>query len=270
MSSEIRQALSNAILSLLRPLIRVLLRNGMAYGTFAELAKKVYVDVAFDDFTTAGRKQTVSKVSVLTGLTRKEVKRLNELEPGDDLGAEQRYNRAIRVISGWLNDQRFADASGEPATLPIEAGEQSFAALVKEYSGDIPTQAMLSALEAAGSVERDGDRVRLVQHAYVPSDDPIEKLHILGTDTRELISTIDHNITQAVDRSRLQLKVSNDNLRTDQVLEFHRVAAEKSRALLEELDAWLSAREADKDEEGRYVSLGVYFYEDPSSQEQKK
>lgn len=51
-------------------------------------------------------------MSALTGLTRKEVKRLHELDGEDYVAGQERYNRAVRVISGWMNDRRFSDVPG--------------------------------------------------------------------------------------------------------------------------------------------------------------
>ena len=151
MSSRFNKTLNASIIKLMYPLVRFLLRNGVAYGTFSELVRKVYVDVAFSDFAPEGKRQTVSRVSALTGLTRKEVKRLLELETPDDAAGRQRFNRGVRVISGWVNDRRFQDTDGNPAKLPLEGRRKSFALLVKEYSGDIPTRAMLAMLEEAGT-----------------------------------------------------------------------------------------------------------------------
>ncbi|HFD79496.1 MAG TPA: hypothetical protein ENK05_03735 [Gammaproteobacteria bacterium] len=267
MSDSIQQTLSRSVLAILRPLVRILLRNGIAYGSFAELAKKVYVDVAFDEFAPDGRKQTISRVSALTGLTRKEAKRLHELEHPLQSGSEQRYNRAVRVISGWLNDDEFQAGDGRTAELPVEGERGSFAALVRKYSGDVPTQSMLAVLQSAGVIERDEERVRLVKHAYVPGNDPVDKLAILGTDTCELISTIDHNIVSDPQRLRFQRKVSDQRLRKDALPAFEALSAEKAQALLEELDAWLAEHQVADGEDGHYVSLGIYYYE--SSREKK-
>jgi len=270
MTENLQNTLSRAILTLLRPLVRILIRNGIAYGSFAELAKKTYVDVAFEDFAPEGKKQTISRVSALTGLTRKETRRLHELEDSDAGASEQRYNRAVRVISGWVNDPRFQDAAGEPALLPIEDGENSFAELVKEYSGDMTTQSMLTVLTTAGSVEKQDDHVRLVRRAYLPGNDPTEKLTILGKDSAELIATIDHNLTAPEDQLHFQRKVSNHRVRPDAVAKFRTLAAKKSQLLLEEFDAWLAEHEVSKDESdaGRYVSVGIYYYE-PNSKREK-
>jgi len=265
MSEKTQQALSLAALSILRPLVRILLRNGVAFGSFADLAKKVYVDVAFEEFAPDTKKQTISRVSALTGLTRKEAKRLHELEHTDSQRSEQRYNRAVRVISGWVNDKEFHDALGQPESLPIEGAKASFSALVRKYSGDVPTQSMLSVLISASAIEKTGDRVRLIQRAYVPGKDPADKLSILGTDTAELISTIDHNLVNGEKGLRFQRKVSNHHIQADAVPEFQLLSSQKAQQLLEQFDAWLSDHEVDSEkrdsDQGDYVSLGIYYYE---------
>jgi hypothetical protein len=271
MPESVQKTLTQAIHALLRPLVRILLRNGIAHGSLAELAKKVYVDVAFEDFAPEGKKQTVSRVSALTGLTRKETKRLHEMEQDDPDASQQRYNRAIRVISGWLNDAEFRQPDGEPMPLPVDGERASFAALVKKYSGDMTTQSMLAVLSAASSVEKYGDQVRLVQHAYVPGKDPADKLHILGSDSAELIATIDHNLVSGPEGLRFQRKVSNHRVRADAVAEFQALSAKKAQKLLEELDAWLAKHEAaagePDDDQSRYVSLGIYYYESSKPEE---
>ena len=275
MDNPLHSAIFGAVRALLRPLASILIRNGIAYGTFAELAKKVYVDVAFEEFAEPGKKQTISRVSALTGLFRKEAKRLHELTSATGAGAGERYNRAIRVISGWVNDAQYQTTSGEPADLALEGGSQSFAKLVRDYSGDIPTQAMLKVLKAAGSVvETDTGQLRLVSRAFIPSSDPIDKLHILGTDVAELVATIDHNLTAEPGMLFFQRKVSNSTVRVDAVPEFRRLSAEKAQALLEELDAWLSrhevSRTTDDKSNGQYVSLGIYYSEHQGSSQGSK
>ena len=261
MPERIQETLSQAVLAILRPLVRILLRNGIAYGSFAELAKKVYVDVAYEEFVPEGKKQSISRVSALTGLTRKEARRLHELEHTDQDSSAQRYNRAVRVISGWVNDADFHDASGRPADLPVEGPGACFATLVRKYSGDVTTQSMLAVLTLASSVEKAGDKVRLIQHAFVPGNDAVDKLAILGTDTAELIATIDHNLVNDEPRRRFQRKVSDHQVSADAVPEFRALASKKSQALLEEFDAWLARHKAADGEQGQYVSLGIYFYE---------
>jgi hypothetical protein len=270
MEGDTNKTLYEAFKTLFRPLARILIRNGIAFGTLSDWAKKVYVDVAFEEFGEPGKKQTISRVSALTGIFRKEVKRLYELDEEADEGSAQRYNRAIRVISGWVNDARFQEGVGKPRDLPVEGEQGSFTALVKEYSGDIPTKAMLSVLRAAGTVtETEDGLIRLEKRAFIPGDDQQDKIHILGTDVSELIETIDHNLTAESDDLRYQRKVSNTAVHEDALPVFRNLSAQKSQELLEELDAWLSrneihSKDKDFDDKARYVSLGIYYYDRPA------
>ncbi len=267
MSTNQQDALFAAIRLLLRPLVRILIRNGVAHGAFTELTKKVFVDVAFEEFSPDGKKQTVSRVSAQTGLTRKEVKRLHELQQTDDSSSQARYNRAVRVISGWTNDARFLDGLGKPADLPVSGEGISFETLVRQYSGDIPTRAMLSMLVESGSVQQLNGNVRLIRYAYVAGSDPVDKLEILGNDVFELISTIDHNITADTGDLHFQRKVSYDNIAPDSLDKLKKLSARKAQMLLEQLNRQYAEHELENSSgEGKTISLGIYYYERDSSE----
>ncbi|MGB5541609.1 MAG: DUF6502 family protein [Gammaproteobacteria bacterium] len=266
MSGKFDKTLSIAVQKLMQPLVRIMLRNGVAYGTLAELIRKAYVDVAFRDFAPPGKKQTVSRVSALTGLTRKEVSRLQDSGVADVMLEQARYNRAIRVISGWRNDSHYHDASGSPAVLPLEGNGATFTSLVRDYSGDIPTMAMLSMLQESGSVSLSRQMVRLVRNAYVPGRDAAGKIEILGVDVCELVSTIDHNLVAAPDDLRFQRKVAYDNVDPASVAKLRKLSFKKAQALLEQLDRQFAAHELEdgSGRQGKYISLGIYFYEQDS------
>ena len=270
MKARVSQALSAAVIILLRPLVRLLLRNGVPYRTFSDLAKRVYVDVATEEFGIPGRKQSKSRVSILTGLSRKEVLRVKRLPGSDDLGALQRYNRAARVISGWVRDRIFTNESGDPVDLPFEGGNASFKSLVRLYSGDAPARAILDELLRVGSVERTAEgKIHLSDRSYVPKKSEIEKIGILGTDTADLISTIDHNIRQT-DAPFFQRKVCYDNLPCEALPQLKRMAGKKSQVLLESLDRWLCKRDRDFNPliggTGRKrAGIGIYYFEEDHS-----
>lgn len=264
---EFKKTLNASILKLLRPLVRLLLRNGVSYGDFADLSKWVFMDVASREFGVPGRKQTVSRVSVITGLTRKEVSRLQKIERPDDSAISHQYNRAARVIAGWMRDKRFLDDKGEPAALPFDKGKNSFSDLVREHSGDIPPRAILDELLRVGTVSKDEEgKINLVTDGYVPRTGDIGKLHILGTDVQLLLSTIDYNLQQGGLTPRFQRKVSYNNLPVEALADFRSLSAEKSQALLMELDRILSQQDRDLNPEvkgtGRKeAGIGVYYFE---------
>ncbi len=267
MNDEIRKTLSAAILKLLRPLIRLLLRNGLTYGDFADLSKWVFMDVAAREFCIPGRKQSISRVSVITGLTRKEVSRLQKITTPDDSAIAHQYNRAARVISGWLRDKNFHDKKGHPADLLFESGKHSFSELVKKHSGDIPPRAILDELLRVGTVAMDEkNRIQLLTDGFVPRTGEKDKLHILGTDVQFLLHTIDYNLQQKSQTPRFQRKVAYNNLPNEALPQFRKLSAEKAQALLIELDRFLAKQDRDinPDVKGtgrKQAGVGIYYFE---------
>lgn len=266
MSETMKAHLAVACRRLLRPLVRVLLRHGMAYGEFAEIVKTVYVEVAREDFTPGGRKPTDSRVAILTGLTRKDVKRLREALSESSLEVVGNVNRATRVLSGWYQDSHFAGADGLPLELPMDGTGPSFAELVRRYSGDMPPRAMLEELERVGAVQRCADdRLRVLNRTYVPGHGDPEGLRMLGQALRDLGSTIDHNIDPERETPPfVQRMVANDRVPLSERPLLRRLAAEHGQQLLEMLDDWLSAHEVEADDTtdcGR-VGVGIYYFEE--------
>ena len=274
MNNKHLQALSAAVLRLLRPLVRILLRNGVSYSTFADLAKWIYVDVAMQEFGVEGRKQSISRAAIITGLSRKEVSRVRQLPKPDDLGSSERYNRAARVIAGWRRDPDFLDDKRQPAVLPITDDGPSVNELVKRYSGDVPARAILDELIRVGAVEQlDKGHFRLLVRAYIPEGSEIDKLNILGTDVGYLISTIDHNMQHDNSRLLFQRKVAYDNLPDEVLPDFRVLSAKKAQTLLEKLDRWLAQRDRDVtpsvEGSGRnQAGIGIYYFEEPYSNEE--
>ncbi|MDD5762014.1 MAG: DUF6502 family protein [bacterium] len=260
-------AIYAATLRVLRPLIRLLLRHGVPFGTFSDLAKRVYVEVALEEFGIPGRKQTHSRVSVLTGLSRKEVLRVTRLERPDDAETSDRYHRAARVIGGWVRDERFHDGSGNPAPLPVEGVGAAFSGLVKEYSGDVPHRAILDELLRVGAVECcDDGKVRLLARAYIPVAGDEEKLEILGTDTACLIETIDHNLQAEPGKAFFQRKTMYDNLPDEAVEELRKDLAIQAEKFLERADRKLAERDRDINPNStgkgrRRAGIGVFWFE---------
>lgn len=262
------KGLSAAVKKLLPPLVRLLLRNGMAAKSFYESVKLAYVVVARDEFGINGKQATTSRIAILTGLTRKEVQALLDMPVKWDDQYEDEYNRAARVITGWLRDPDFGDGNGHPSPLRMVGKRLSFKALVKRYSGDIPVRAMLDELLRVGAVKRLRDeRIALAVRGYIPQKGMDQRLAILGQDASDLLATIDHNLYGNPSRPRLQRKVMYDNVPVDAVEAFQSIAQARAQEMLEGLDRWLSHRDRDVNPtvkgKGRVrVGLGVYHFEE--------
>ena len=272
--NQANDTLIRSLARLLRPLVRILLRSGIPYGTFADVARQVFVEVADRDFPPPGRKQSDSRIATITGLHRKEVVRLKNQPSLQGSVLIERYNRAARVISGWLNDDAFRDAKGRPRPLTVEAGgDNDFHELVRRYSGDMPARAIADELLRVGAVTLGDDGLlHLGRAAYVPSEDIEARIGILGADVADLITTIDFNLTPNRQTSRFQLKVAYDHLPREILAEFHHLASQEGFRLLRQFDAFL--REHDRDTNpaalgtGRMrAGVGIYYFEEPLDQE---
>ena len=274
--SSQEKVLSAAIIRILKSLVRVLLRYGMSYDGFAELAKRVYVEVAQSDYALPNRKQSISRISTLTGIYRREVSRLLELPEIDDTDISVKHNRAARVIGGWLHDDDYIDVNGRALDLELEGNKPSFTHLVRKYSGDIPVRAILDELIRVGAVEMDGEgKIRLMSRGYVPQKGEAEMLAILGKDVADFVETINHNLQAGGKETRLQLKVEYDNLPAEAIPALRKLASESGHELLEEMNAWLAKRDRDSNPQsegtGRVrAGIGVYYFEDNLDQENRQ
>jgi hypothetical protein len=267
--------LETALLTLLRPLVRLVLTRGMAVGRFSEVLKRAYVDVAQKDFVVPGRKLSASRVAVLTGLTRREATRLMRGGPEELTSAMRRQvNRAARVVSAWVEDATYHDDNGAPALLPVEAEDgPSFSMLVAAHGADVTPRAVLDELLRVGAVERNEDgRIRLVERAYIPRADETAKLAILGTDVADLVASIEHNLDPDAEFPFYQRKVAYDNLPPEYLPALRALLADKGQRLLEELNADMGQHDRDvqgeaEDGERRRAMIGIYYFEDESDEE---
>lgn len=259
--------LYRAFYLVLRPLVRILYRRNVSYGELSQLLKRVFVDVVADELKHSEEKVTTSRIATITGLTRKDVAQLRK---ADRVSQEPslRYNRIVRMITGWTTDPLFSTALGAPRPLPLAGDKRSFEALVNRYSGDMTVRSVLDELVRIGVAEQQDDMVFLAQDAYVSGQDEEEGLAILGDDVSQLIATIDYNLTHADNEPRYQRKVSYNNLPTDAVPAFRKLAARENQKLLLKLNAWLAEHDRDSNPdvagEGRMrAGVGIYYFEEP-------
>jgi hypothetical protein len=267
-ANDLTTAVHTAIAKILTPLVRILLRNGVSFEVFHEISKRIYFDVAMKDFAIPGKRQTNTRISTITGFSRKEVLRLRKAAPFDTSASTERYHRAARVINAWVENPQFHDKRGRPAALPFEGDQRSFMALVKLSSGDITARTILDELvhnETVGFL-KDG-RIRLITEAYIPKGTDLDKVRILGTDVSDQINTIDHNLTCADAERWYQRKVAYDNVPGDVVARLRDQSSQKAQAALLAINHDLARGDRDNNRElrgeGRYrVGIGIYYFQE--------
>jgi len=256
-----------ALARLLTPLIRILLRSGVSFNVFSEIAKRLYVTISQQEFTIPGKPQTNTRIATLTGLSRKEVLRIVSEEPKSEADLTDQHNRATRVISGWIREGEFHDKRGMPAALPFDGTGKSFSALVKRFSGDIPARTILDELLHSGAVKHLKDqRIQLVAKAYIPASDSTEKIKMLGTDVSDLINTIDHNLKTAGSASRFQRKVTYNNIPQEHVDAIRSSIVHTAQAALEKMNQDMAKHDRDSNPQikgtGRKrAGIGIFYFE---------
>jgi hypothetical protein len=265
MTNPVRDSLLAACRLFMTPVARFLIRNGITYKEFSETAKAAFVAVASEDYGIRGRRTNISRTAVLTGLTRKEVKRIrDELKSSSSNSREIELNRPAKVLSVWNEDKRFIDTKGFPRTLTIE-GLDGFRELLREVGGDVPPGAMLKELIRAGCVEEVAEgHFRCRKRQFNPSGISEFQATRYGECLRDLADTVQWNLDEASkDDKRFEFRVWNDRIPKRRVSRFHEFVRESGSELLEVFDRWLmdnqNPRNAKGDDDTR-CGVGVYFF----------
>ena len=262
-----------AITKLLRPLVGLLLEYGITYPWLNSLLKSVYVDVAEKEFKLPGKNQTDSRVSLLTGVHRKDVRRLRQTAPVDTsppasvlLGAQ--------LVALWTSDARFAYKNGKPRPLPRLSSaneESSFELLVTSVSKDIRSRSVLDEWARLEVVEIDkNDRVCLKADAFIPSKGFEEKVYYLGQNLHDHLAAARHNV-QGNTPPHMERSVYYDDLSAESVKELRRQSEKEGMRALKTINALarkLQRRDLKSADNHHRTNFGIYFYDIDEQQEQ--
>lgn len=246
---------------LLRPLVRIAIRSGLTFPALVDLLRELYVNVAENDFALTTKSQTDSRVSLLTGIHRKEVSRLRGAgAPVNVVPAS--ISRTSRILARWLADPAFGDGAGRPRPLPrIGSGDEaSFEQLVESVTRDVRPRVVLDEWIDRGLVVQDGDdRITLVEQAFVPKGGSDQQLYYFGRNLHDHIAAAVANVEAETPRF-LERAVHYDGL-TREVAE---TLERRSREIA--MDALTTANReahaaAGEDNAGPWRwNFGVYVY----------
>jgi hypothetical protein len=181
---------------LLRPLVRLAIRSGVTFPALADLLRELYVNVAEHEFALPSKNQTDSRVSLLTGIHRKEVSRLRGAGAPVNV-VPVSISRTSRILARWLADSEFADSQGRPRPLPRSAdgGAPSFDRLVESVTRDVRPRVVLDEWIDRGLVTRDdADRIVLAESAFVPDRGSDQQLYYLGRNLHDHIAAAVSNV----------------------------------------------------------------------------
>ena len=266
MTDQTKQLVLKAFRAIFRPLAGILLRAGVTWREVVEVGKPTYVEVASSDFGIRGRPTNISRVSILTGLTRREVSRLRKLLEAADSSIVDSMNHATRVLTGWHTDPEFSDGAGSPLPLPREDADNSFEALCKRYVGDVPPSTMLKELIHVGAVATGDDGTLIAQmRTYMPRQLDAAQILSSGSVLEDLGNTVAYNLYRSADdMPKFERRATNTRVRASSVPAFQEFLEQEGQAFLERVDAWLTEHEAadDDNEDTVRLGLGAYWIEE--------
>jgi hypothetical protein len=262
-SRAVRTRILDALGRLLEPIVLLLLKSGITWKEFADLAKVKFVHVATKEFGIRGRPTNASRVAILTGIDRRDVRKIR-LAPAEQPAFDPGFmSKPTQVLDGWFHDADFRAASGQPRELQVSEGADSFAALVRRYVPGIPHVAMIKELRAVGAIKELPDgRLRALKRNYIPRELADNQIRLWGSVLQDVGTTLEHNLMRKqsepprFERRALSLSVDPRAQR-----DFEAFLASEGQAFLERVDDWLASHQVGAGSApmpGIRVGVGLY------------
>jgi uncharacterized protein DUF6502 len=254
----------------MRPLVRLMLRKGVTYTYFSDMLKGIFVEVAAGEFGLDDKAPSDSRISLITGVHRKDVRRLRDAAPESVGDLPEALSLGAHLVSIWMSRPPFCERPGRPAPLPRLAstgGECSFDALVAQASKDIRARVVLDEWLRLGIVRIDEqERVHLQTTAFVPQKGFDEKAAYFGHNLHDHACAAVHNLTTEA-RPFFERSVHYDALSPASVETLRgAVSTDGMQALIgfNALAAQLETRDAGAGTPAQRITIGLYFYTEPT------
>jgi hypothetical protein len=263
--SKTQAALVKAVTLLCRPLIRLLIEKGMTFPQFRELMKELYVQVADESFALDANKPSDSRIFVLTGVHRKDIKRIREQAEMDSKQVSSTASLSGEIIARWTSMPDYLDSSGKPRKLLKSGNDKApgFEQLVCTVSKDVRPRVILDEWLRLNVVHLKDDYVVLNQSAFVTNKEFNEMAYYLGHNVHDHIASCVNNIL-VEDEPMLERSVYYASLTNDSVGKLRALASKKGNELLQSVNKQaIKFYDADKQKsDATYrMRLGVYWYQ---------
>lgn len=262
----VSSALKKAVTRIMVPLVHLLLKTGMTFPQFSELLKTIFIDVADSDFRLDDKKQTQTRLSFITGIHRKDIKRLHN-KPRN-LQEPENINVGVRLVSKWIKEPRYLNDAGKPLSLPLKAkGAPSFEELVESVcKQDIRPRVILDEWLNVGIVKLSGaKKVQLCSDAFIPKDGINEKAFFVGQNIADHLSAASKNLLNH-SPAFFERCVYYDGLSEESITELKSLVSNQGMTMLKKINeraAQLKSQDivdAKNKEKTQRINIGLYLY----------
>ena len=263
--NKTQAALVKAVSMLCRPLIRLLIEKGITFPQFRELMKTLYVEVATEDFSLDDKKPSDSRVFVLTGVHRKDIKRIRQQGEQEASTITSSASLSGEIIARWNSMADFLDDKDKPRPL-LKSGKDNtagFEQLVSSVNKDVRSRVILEEWLRLNIVRMKGDYVVLNKSAFVTNKEFKEMAYYLGHHVHDHLASCVNNI-MAEDEPMLERSVYYASLTEESVNKLNIIANKKGNELLQHLNKQaVKLYDADKNKADAIhrMRLGVYWYQ---------
>ena len=246
------------------PLVRLLVARGVTYQATAEMLKRVYVLAARTQLK-PGEGETGTRLSLLTGLNRKEIRRLTEGET-KPVETEGITSHAAAIHAVWTSQRRFRDRNGMPRVLPRHARDRqaSFDELVRQITTDHRPAALLEELTRLRLVDVDTEgNVALRANPFLSRASFKDRLGPFAENLEDHAEAAVTNVL-AEEPPFLERSVFSDELSEESAAKLHELVRKRWREIHDEVIAEAIAREKQDRADGKpgdsRIRMGMYFY----------
>jgi Family of unknown function (DUF6502) len=263
-----------ATLRLLKPLVRLMLRHGVAYPAFAAALKRVFLEAAQDELRKEGHALTDSAVSLLSGVHRRDIRNMTRSAPAPHIAVQPPMSLATQVVARWLTQSPYQDADGQPRTLARTEPAGGFDALVASVSSDIRPRTVLDELVRLGIAEESGQGLRLLDPGFAPRQGFAEMVSLLQANVHDHLASATSNLDSG--SNHLEQAVFVDQITSESAQRLHAVSAKAWRQAFKTVMQEAAARfdhdqaHAAPEERTHRARFGSYFYTQQDAQQNHK
>jgi len=264
---NLSQLLAKAINTLLRPLVRLSIEYGITYPQLCLQLKNLFVEVANRDIPIDGKAQTLSRISLLSGVHRKDVKRIME-QPSSESPISADASLSARVLGCWLGDPLYLDAQGQPAPLQRlndGSGKPSFEQLVSSINKDIRPRALLDEWLRTNMIcLNETGEVVLDTQSFLAEEDFDQRVHFFARNMRDHMACGVQNLLPHSNDKFLERAVFYDGLSAQSVAELRLLSQELAMQQLQQINAEalrLANADQNNPDANQRMTFGCYFYQ---------
>ncbi|MCW8934849.1 MAG: DUF6502 family protein [Gammaproteobacteria bacterium] len=263
--TKTQAALTKAVTMLCRPLIRLLIEKGISFPQFRDLMKALYIDVASSEFSLDDKKPSDSRIFVLTGIHRKDIKRIRENSDLIASNVSSSASLSAEIIARWSSMPEYLDEKGKPGKLKKNADQNhaGFEQLVSSVSKDVRPKVILEEWLRLDIVSLKDNFISLNKSAFVTNKEFKEMAYYLAHNVHDHIASCVNNIL-GEEEPMLERSVYYASLSESSINKLRNIADKKGNELLQLLNKQaIKFYDADKHKKHatHRMRLGVYWYQ---------